>query len=176
VAVKDSYPYLRDPRAIFEIRKHQWIESEKAGREIGFGTAAIDWITKYGKAWEKAHAMDIKDRSILFEQRKYRRFILETFATLVYNDAVFSVRTIDVSLAGMLCKTRELLDVGSRVAIHWPFDPDRKRGPDFEGAVERISRYNDAVGEYTMLIKFNENTCKKIENLEFLNLNNRQML
>jgi hypothetical protein len=46
-----QHPFLKDELALHEIRKHKWIESEKAGHEIGFATAAHDWITKYGQAW-----------------------------------------------------------------------------------------------------------------------------
>ena len=46
-----KYPFLKDELAINEIRKHKWIESEKAGCEIGFATAAHDWISKYGETW-----------------------------------------------------------------------------------------------------------------------------
>lgn len=45
------YSFLNDTLALEEIRKHKWIESEKAGREIGFATAAVDWIKKYGEQW-----------------------------------------------------------------------------------------------------------------------------
>ena len=31
-----------------EIRKHQWIESERVRAEIKFEQAAFDWITRYG--------------------------------------------------------------------------------------------------------------------------------
>ena len=46
-----SYPFLLDSQARLEIYKHKWLESEKAGREIGFATAAHEWITKYGETW-----------------------------------------------------------------------------------------------------------------------------
>ena len=49
--MKKQYSFLKDELAITEIRKHKWIESEKAGCEIGFATAAYDWVTKYGEAW-----------------------------------------------------------------------------------------------------------------------------
>ncbi len=45
------YSYLKDEFALDEIRKHKWIESEKAGCEIGFATAAVDWIKKHGEQW-----------------------------------------------------------------------------------------------------------------------------
>ena len=49
--MKIEYPFLKDTQARQEIYKHKWIESEKAGREIGFASAAHDWISRHGKAW-----------------------------------------------------------------------------------------------------------------------------
>ena len=37
-----------------EILKHKWIESEKAGHDIGFERALTDWIVKYRSKWRKA--------------------------------------------------------------------------------------------------------------------------
>ncbi len=34
-----------------EILKHKWIESEKAGTDIGFEKALLDWIVKHRSAW-----------------------------------------------------------------------------------------------------------------------------
>ncbi len=34
-----------------EILRHKWIESEKAGKDIGFERALLDWIIKYRSAW-----------------------------------------------------------------------------------------------------------------------------
>ena len=56
---KNDYSLLRDELALTEIRKHKWIESEKLGREIGFATAAVDWIEKYGEAF-KRHRLSLK--------------------------------------------------------------------------------------------------------------------
>jgi hypothetical protein len=36
-----------------EILRHKWIESEKAGHDIGFERAAVDWLVKYRSAWYK---------------------------------------------------------------------------------------------------------------------------
>ena len=38
-----------------EILRHKWIESEKAGFDIGFERAMIDWIVKYRSAWYGRH-------------------------------------------------------------------------------------------------------------------------
>ena len=34
-----------------EIMRHKWIESEKAGYDIGFERALLDWIVKHRSAW-----------------------------------------------------------------------------------------------------------------------------
>ena len=34
-----------------EILKHKWIESEKAGKDIGFEKALLDWIVKHRSNW-----------------------------------------------------------------------------------------------------------------------------
>jgi hypothetical protein len=36
-----------------EILKHKWLESEKAGYDIGFERALIDWTVKYRAAWRR---------------------------------------------------------------------------------------------------------------------------
>jgi Domain of unknown function (DUF4032) len=36
-----------------EILKHKWIESEKAGHDIGFEQALTDWIIKHRANWRK---------------------------------------------------------------------------------------------------------------------------
>jgi hypothetical protein len=36
-----------------EILKHKWIESEKAGSDIGFEKALLDWIVKHRSSWRE---------------------------------------------------------------------------------------------------------------------------
>lgn len=38
-----------------EILRHKWIESEKAGRDIGFEVALISWIGHHRAAWRRAY-------------------------------------------------------------------------------------------------------------------------
>ena len=40
-----------------EILKHKWIESEKAGRDIGFEQALTDWIVKHRSKWRKSRQL-----------------------------------------------------------------------------------------------------------------------
>lgn len=37
-----------------EILKHKWIESEKAGYDIGFERALTDWIMKHRAKWRRS--------------------------------------------------------------------------------------------------------------------------
>jgi hypothetical protein len=37
-----------------EILRHKWLESEKAGRDIGFERALTDWIIKHRAKWRKS--------------------------------------------------------------------------------------------------------------------------
>ena len=37
-----------------EILRHKWIESEKAGRDIGFERALTDWIIKHRSKWRRS--------------------------------------------------------------------------------------------------------------------------
>lgn len=38
-----------------EILKHKWIESEKAGEDIGFEKALLDWVLYHRSDWRKAN-------------------------------------------------------------------------------------------------------------------------
>jgi len=52
---------LKDKRVIEEIHRHLWIESEKAGYDIGFEKAAEDWLVHFSKAWMNYHLPKKKD-------------------------------------------------------------------------------------------------------------------
>lgn len=36
-----------------EILKHKWIESEKAGKDVGFERALMDWIRNHRDEWKQ---------------------------------------------------------------------------------------------------------------------------
>jgi hypothetical protein len=36
-----------------EILRHKWIESEKAGHDIGFEKALLDWIVRFRATWRQ---------------------------------------------------------------------------------------------------------------------------
>lgn len=43
-----------------EILKHKWIESEKAGADIGFEKALLDWIVKHRSNWRERRMRESK--------------------------------------------------------------------------------------------------------------------
>jgi len=46
--------FLRRVReVVLEIERHKWLESEKAGRDIGGNKAALDWLKHHYDAWKK---------------------------------------------------------------------------------------------------------------------------
>jgi hypothetical protein len=62
----DTEKLLSDQRVVDEIRRHLWIESEKAGYDIGFEKAKQDWLEKFSKAWMSYNMPDalIKARKV----------------------------------------------------------------------------------------------------------------
>ena len=56
---------LKNKDVIEEINRHLWLESEKAGYDIGFENAAEDWLKRYSQAWIDYH---------LQKQRKFPSF------------------------------------------------------------------------------------------------------
>jgi hypothetical protein len=51
--VKNSVLYKEFLAEREEILRHKWIESEKAGYDIGFERALLDWIVKHRSAWRE---------------------------------------------------------------------------------------------------------------------------
>ncbi len=52
--LKNSSLYREFQAEREEILKHKWIESEKAGHDIGFERALTDWIIKHRSNWRKS--------------------------------------------------------------------------------------------------------------------------
>ncbi|MEI7728415.1 MAG: DUF4032 domain-containing protein [Verrucomicrobiota bacterium] len=52
--IKNSTLYREFLAEREEILKHKWIESEKAGHDIGFERALTDWIVKHRSKWRKS--------------------------------------------------------------------------------------------------------------------------
>jgi hypothetical protein len=61
--VKNSVLYKEFLAEREEILKHKWIESEKAGADIGFEKALLDWIVKYRSSWRNKRLRGAKAES-----------------------------------------------------------------------------------------------------------------
>ena len=58
--VKNSVLYKEFLAEREEILKHKWIESEKAGNDIGFEKALLDWIMKYRSQWREKRNKEVR--------------------------------------------------------------------------------------------------------------------
>ena len=58
--VKNSVLYKEFLAEREEILKHKWIESEKAGTDIGFEKALLDWILKHRSNWREKRMKEAK--------------------------------------------------------------------------------------------------------------------
>lgn len=56
--VRDTLLYREYAEMKEEIMRHKWCESQKAGEDIGFLRAMIDWTVRYKSKWlEKRHSI-----------------------------------------------------------------------------------------------------------------------
>ena len=61
---------LKNKKVVEEINRHRWIESEKAGHDVGFETASVDWLQKFSTAWMQYHMPKRKTLNSLSESPK----------------------------------------------------------------------------------------------------------
>ncbi|MDQ2659112.1 MAG: DUF4032 domain-containing protein [Verrucomicrobiota bacterium] len=61
--VKDSVLYKEFLAEREEILKHKWIESEKAGNDIGFEKALYDWIMRYRSSWRDKRLREVRSQA-----------------------------------------------------------------------------------------------------------------
>jgi hypothetical protein len=55
--LKDTSLYREFQAEREEILRHKWLESEKAGRDIGFDRALTDWIVKHRSKWRRSRQL-----------------------------------------------------------------------------------------------------------------------
>ena len=61
--VKNSVLYKEFLAEREEILKHKWIESEKAGTDIGFEKALLDWIVKHRSSWRDKRQKEVRTQA-----------------------------------------------------------------------------------------------------------------
>jgi hypothetical protein len=62
--VKNSVLYKEFLAEREEILKHKWIESEKAGADIGFEKALLDWIVKHRSNWREKRLKEARTEKV----------------------------------------------------------------------------------------------------------------
>lgn len=139
-----KYSFLKDELAIIEIRKHQWIEGEKQGREIGFATAAVDWIKTHGEAWLEARLSLLENQNNLKEKRRYRRFNYTLPIQLTINDKAIIAEAKTISLVGISCAVSECIPDQASIDVTLAF-PGKGRSSSspkfqFRSRIFRVSK------------------------------------
>jgi hypothetical protein len=73
----DPKELLKDKRVIEEINRHLWIESEKAGHDIGFDRAAEDWLKRFSAEWVKYNMPEkvFNNRSVKSKARAAKSYL-----------------------------------------------------------------------------------------------------
>ena len=51
--LKKSSPYQQYLAEREEVLRHKWLESERAGRDIGLDRALMDWVLNHRTKWRK---------------------------------------------------------------------------------------------------------------------------
>lgn len=70
--ISDVRGLLKDKRVIEEINRHLWIESQKAGYNIGIERATDEWLKLYSEGWIRYH-MPEKFRELEGKKEKARK-------------------------------------------------------------------------------------------------------
>jgi len=63
--LKNSTLYREFQAEREEILRHKWIESEKAGHDIGFERALTDWIIRHRAQWRKSRQAAVTNWKII---------------------------------------------------------------------------------------------------------------
>ena len=63
VLVKESLLYKEFLAEREEILRHKWIESEKAGFDVGFEKALLDWLVKHRPEWRRKRQEQLRPQN-----------------------------------------------------------------------------------------------------------------
>src|SRR3990167_1306272 len=155
-----NYSFLKDELAVLEIRKHQWIESQKKGAEIGFASAAVDWVKQHGKAWKQFRLEASAIKNPLTEKRTYRRFSTSFPLELKVGGQSINSRTQNIILVGFSCEVGQFIpdNTKAQITINLPHSSKRKTDFRFESRVVRVHPFQGSTALlYSVFVPFNEN-------------------
>ena len=153
-----NYSFLQDELALAEIRKHKWIESEKHGKEIGFATAALDWIKRYGQDWRNYRLRTQNNQNIFSEKRHYRRFAFQWPVHLKINDHYIVSQTQDINLLGLSCNIPAFLSEETTaeivLSVHAKDAAKKESKIQFKSKIKKIEQKNKLF--YKVFLPFTE--------------------
>lgn len=136
-----NYAFLQDELAVLEIRKHQWLQSEQSKREIGFASAALDWIKKYGDDWRISRMSQTQKQDLLAEKRLFRRFDYRIPLQITTEDGSVASYTNNFNLIGLSCTIPNAVDEKSKVKVCINFAANKRNGQFyFESIISKIHR------------------------------------
>ena len=69
--LNDIVELLKDRRVIEEIHKHLWIESQKAGYNIGVERATEEWIYLYAQEWMRYNSSELYAKVTKKRKKKF---------------------------------------------------------------------------------------------------------
>jgi len=158
---------LKDVAMAMEINKHKWLESEKAGKDIGLEVAAVDWLHKYSDSWHKYYSQRACGESIFIEKRELRRFELSAYAKIVSGEGLCFGKVVNLSFVGLLCQTVNSFPCGAKARLHLTFGADDKQKLSCIGVAERSYLCVDS-NRYEIFFRFSENIWQSMFSLDFL--------
>lgn len=107
--------YSLTAHALSAIDRHKWIESQKAGRDLG-KMAVDDWIERYWKGWTRSKLMEH-----FYGWRCWGAFDEEDFGLLIRSSVEHHVpHHVLEQIGGILAQGGENLDV-----INWALSSDQ---------------------------------------------------
>jgi len=145
-----------------EALRYKWIESEKKGEEIGFATAALDWIKRYGVSWQQFRLGLKRSENLLLEKRRHRRFAYHFPIFLMAQNTCLARRTDNISLIGLSCTIPADIPHNTKTEVTIRFVEERLPIPrwrfQFTSRIARIKKLkcSQADSPFQIFIPFDE--------------------
>ena len=161
--MKETYSFLKDDLAILEIRRHKHLESQRLGQEVGFATAAVDWIQQYGETFKQTRLSLKNAQDSWAEKRQHRRFQKKLPLLLSIGERIFKSCTEDINLVGLSCTVPEFIAHDTVANVSLRFQPKGRIMPGplftFKSKVSRVTdktRTRRFKSAYRIFLPFSE--------------------
>ncbi len=162
--MKNNYSFLKDDLALMEIRKHKWLRSEKERKEVGFATAALEWINKFGEDWLRSRYEQEKSEDFFAEKRNFRRFNCRLPLEIRINNKKAKGISTDINLFALSCTADVAINEKEQIEATIDFSKvnDKFIRPKFQfsSRAMRVTRINANKSDEKckLVIPFDEKT------------------